>query len=82
MHCWMLHPGFSNQIIGEARAGINNKSRSSHLDMVAALNDGEQWRLFKMVHRYDVSLMFLDNSHLGSHKMCDAVLRTYGRAEK
>ena len=80
-HCWVFHPGFGNQIIGEARAGVNNKSRSNHPDMVAMLKDGEQWILFKVIHRHDVPLMFPDDPHLGPHKMCDSVLKMTGRAE-
>lgn len=47
LHCWVLHPGFPDEVVGEARAGVNNKSRSNHMDLVESCADGEQYILFK-----------------------------------
>ena len=35
-HCWVMHPGFNNDVIGIARAGVNSRSRSHHTDLVHA----------------------------------------------
>ena len=80
-HCWVLHPGFAGQIVGEARAGINNRSRSNHPEMVAACADGEQFILFKKIYRHDTPLLFPDD-HTGPQRMCDSVLWTSGKSEK
>ena len=81
-HCWVLHPGFANQVVGEARAGINNKSRSHHPNMVSMLNDGEQWILFKKIHRRNTPLMFPDDAQAGSRTTCDAMLWASGKTER
>lgn len=78
----MLHPGFPNEIVGEARAGVNNKSRSHHPHMVAACKDGQQYILFKKIHRHDTPLLFPDDAHIGPLKMCDAALWVSGKPEK
>lgn len=81
-HCWVLHPGFPNEVVGEARAGVNNRSRSSHPELVSACKDGEQYILFKKIHRHDTPLLFPDDANIGPQKMCDVVLWTSGKAEK
>lgn len=81
-YCWVLHPAFPNEIVGEARAGVNNKSRSHHPHMVAACKDGEQYILFKKIHRPDTPLLFPDDAHGRSRKMCDSVLWKSGKSEK
>ena len=80
--CWVLHPGFNNDVVGEAKAGVNNKSRSQRTDLVSACKDGQQYILFKKIHRHDAPLLFPDDAHIGPIKMCDAVLWAPGKAEK
>ena len=45
--CWVLHPGFNNEVVGVAKARVYNKSRSVHKHLVSACRDGEQYILFK-----------------------------------
>lgn len=82
VHCWVLHPEYNNEVIGEARAGVNNRSRSHHTQMVAACKDGQQFILFKKVFRHDIPLLFPDDPNIGRDKMCDGVLWTSGKSEK
>jgi hypothetical protein len=69
-------------VVGEARAGVNNKSRSNHSHLVAACNDGEQFILFKKIHRHDTPLLYPDDPHIGQAKMCDGALWSSGKPEK
>ena len=80
--CWILHPGFNNEVVGEAKAGVHNKSRSVHKHLVSAYRDGEQYILFKKIYRHDTPLLFPDDAHIGPSKMCDAALWNPGRPEK
>lgn len=73
-HCWVLHPGFPDKIIGEARAGFNNKSRSHHPEMVSQLKNGQQFIFFKKILRKDTPLIFPNDANIGPIKMFKAVL--------
>ena len=81
-YCRVLHPGFPDEVVGEARAGVNNKSHSSHLHMILACADVKQYIFFKKIHRHDTPLFFPDDAHIGPLKMCDAVLWAFGKPEK
>lgn len=74
LHCWVLHLGFPNKVVGEARAGVNNKSRSNHMDLVELCADGEQYILFKKKFRHDTPVLFPDDPNTGHIKMCDQAL--------
>jgi hypothetical protein len=65
-----------------AKAGINNKSRSYHPEMVSQLKDGQQFILFKKILRKDTPLIFPNDAHIGPIKTCDAVLWASGTSEK
>lgn len=80
--CWVLHPGFKNEVVGEAKAGVHNKSRSQQKDLVATCEDGQQYILFKKIYRHDTPLLFPDDANIGKGKMCDSVVRASGRVEK
>lgn len=79
--CWVLHPGFYNTVVGEAKAGVNNKSRSQQKHLVERCKDGQQYILFKKIHRHDTPLLFPNDPHIGSNTMCDGVLWSSGKAE-
>lgn len=78
----MLHPGYNNEVIGEARAGVHNRSRSHLTHLVSACKDGQQFILFKKLYRHDIPLLFPDDPNVGPLKMCDAVLWASGKGEK
>lgn len=69
-------------MVGEARAGVNNRSRSHHPHMVSACRDGEQFILFKKIYRHDTPLLFPEDDSVGPIKMCDSALWASGKAEK
>ena len=81
-HCWVLHPGYNNEVVGEAKAGVNNKSRSQLTHLVTSCKDGQQYILFKKIYRHDAPLLFPDDAHIGQIKMCDAALWAPGKVEK
>lgn len=76
-----MHPGFDYVVVGEAKAGVNNKSRSLHKDLVARCKDGQQFILFKKIHRHDTPLLFPYDTHIGSNPMCDKVVWSPGKPE-
>ena len=80
--CWVLHPGFNNMVVGEAKAGVNNKSRSQQKHLVDRCTDGQQFILFKKIHRHDTPLLFPNDPHIGANKMCDSVLWSPGNPEQ
>lgn len=68
-------------VVGEAKAGVNNKSRSVQKHLVERCKDGQQYILFKKIHRHDTPLLFPNDAHNGSNTMCDGVLWSAGKAE-
>jgi hypothetical protein len=77
-----LHPDLPGEIVGEARAGVNNKSRSHHPEMVSACRDGEQYILFKKIYRHDAPLLFSDDGDSEPIKTCGAALWVSGKPER
>jgi hypothetical protein len=77
-----LHPELPGEIVGEARAGVNNKSRSHHPEMVSACKDGEQYILFKKIYRHNTPLLFSDDGDRWPIKMCDSALWKSGKPER
>ena len=82
IHCWVLHPEYNNEVIGEAKSGVNNRSRSHNTHLVAACKDGQQFILFKKVFRHDIPLLFPHDPNVGTVKMCDDVLWAPGKTER
>jgi hypothetical protein len=80
--CWVLHPHFNFQVVGEAKAGVNNRSRSVQQHLVDRCKDGQQFILFKKLHRHGVPLIFPNDPGIGSDKMCDGVVWTPGKDGK
>ena len=76
--CWVLHPGYNFQVVGEAKAGVNNKSRSQQTQLVSRCKDGQQYILFKKIYRHDTPLIFPNDPHIGTNKMCDSVVWSPG----
>lgn len=60
--------------MGEARAGVNNKSSSYKTHLVESCADGEQYILFKRIFRPDTPLLYPDDPHIGHIKTCDQAL--------
>ena len=81
-HYWVLHPGFPNKIIGEARAGINNKSRSHYPEIVFQLKNGQQFIFFRKILRKDTPLIFPNDTNIEPIKMFEAVIWASGNSEK
>jgi hypothetical protein len=79
---WVLHPGYNFQVVGEAKAGVNNKSRSQHKQLVDRCKDGQQYILFKKIHQHDTPLIFPNDPHIGRNQMCDGVICSNGNAGK
>jgi hypothetical protein len=80
--CWVLHPGFHGVVVGEAKAGVHNRSRSQQKEMVNACKDGQQFILFKRIYRHDTPLLFPDDAGIGPGKMLDNVVHSSGNKEK
>lgn len=78
--CWVLHPGYNFEVVGEAKAGVNNKSRSQQKQLVARCKDGQQYILFKRIFRHDTPLIFPNDPHVGPNKMIDSVVCSAGNA--
>ena len=76
--CWVLHPGFDNVVVGEAKAGVHNRSRSQQKHLVTACKDGQQFILFKKIYRRDTPLLFPDDAGIGPIKSCDSVVWASG----
>ena len=77
--CWILHPGFGTQVIGEAKAGVNNSSRSVQKQLVRRAKDGQQFILFRKIYRHDTPLIFTNDPDIGLNMMCDSVVCGEGR---
>lgn len=69
-----MHPGFGHNVIGEAKAGVNNKSRSVQKQLVRRAKDGQQFILFRKIYRHDTPLIFPDDPDIGLNMMCDHVV--------
>ena len=67
--------------MGEAKAGVNNRSRSQQKELVGRCKDGQQFILFKKIHRHDTPLLFPYDPHIGQNKMCDSVVWSAGNPE-
>ena len=80
--CWVLHPGYNNMVVGEAKAGVNNKSRSQQKQLVERCKDGQQYILFKKIYRHDTPLIFPNDPNIGTNKMCDSVVWCPGNPEQ
>ena len=65
--------------MGEARAGVNNKSRSYQTQLVESCADGEQYILFKRIFRLDTPLLYPNDPHTEHIKMCDQALWDSGK---
>lgn len=68
-------------VVGEAKAGVNHKSRSQQKELVDRCKVGQQYILFKKIHRHDTPLLFPNDPHVGQEKMCDAYVWRSGKAE-
>lgn len=68
--------------MGEAKAGVNNRSRSQNTDLVDRCKDGQQFILFKRVHRHDTPLIFDKDPGIGANLMLDNVVWTSGNPER
>lgn len=79
---WVLHPGFKNEVVAEAKAGVNMKSRSNQKQLVARCEVGQQFILFKKIYRHDTPLVFPDDPDVGSNTMLDSYVWSSGKAEQ
>lgn len=68
--------------MGEAKAGVNSRSRSQNADLVSRCKDGQQFICFKKIHRPDTPLLFDKDPGIGPNKMCDSVLWSSGNPER
>lgn len=67
--------------MGEAKAGVNNKSRSQQKHLVERCKDGQQYILFKKIHRHDTPLIFPHDPQVGANTMCDDHVWSPGKPE-
>ena len=80
--CWVLHPGFGHAVVGVAKAGVHNRSRSLNKELVARCEDGQQFILFKKIYRHDTPLIFDKDPGIGLNVMCDSVVWSSGNPER
>lgn len=79
---WVLHPAVKGQVVAEAKAGVNMKSRSTHKQLVARCKVGQQFILLKKIYRSDTPLLFPNDPNVGPNKMCDAYVWNAGNPEQ
>ena len=77
--CYVLHPDYGHHVVGEAKAGVNNKSRSLQKSLVKRAKDGQQFILFKKVYRHGTPLIFPNDPHIAPNQTCDGVVLSAGR---
>jgi hypothetical protein len=68
--------------VGEAKASVTNRSHSQNTDLVDRCKDGQQFILFKRVHRHDTPLIFDKDPGIGANTMCDSVVWSSGNPER